>query len=89
MIKVLVALDGCLIWQKIRGCAVENLDRYNCSQKENFSLLFMAIFDADRQLLCFNISCTPCTHDFRTWQSTPVDKDISKEKLRYPFLHHL
>mmetsp|Transcript_4501 Transcript_4501/g.6791 ORF Transcript_4501/g.6791 Transcript_4501/m.6791 type:complete len:328 (-) Transcript_4501:272-1255(-) len=64
------AIDGCLLWQKNPGIAVHNPNRYYCARKEKCALLLMAIVDADRRFLFYDISCTPSTHDSLAWDST-------------------
>jgi len=66
------AIDGCLLWQKNPGIAVHNPNRYYCARKEKHALLLMAIVDADRRIIFYDISCTPSTHDSLAWDSTPL-----------------
>ena len=71
------AIDGCLIWQKNPGIAVHNPNRYYCARKEKFALLLMAIADADRRFLFYDISCTPSTHDSLAWDCTQLAQRIA------------
>jgi len=65
------ALDGCLIKQQSPGVAVEDPKNYFCQRKASFSLLLMAIADADRRILWFDISMAPTSHDSLAFKSLP------------------
>lgn len=79
------AIDGCLISQKNPGCSVDNAGRYYCARKEKFAILLMAICDADRRFLWFDMSCTPTTHDSLAWLTTELGQIFERGELPNPF----
>lgn len=79
------AIDGCLIPQKNPGSSVENAGRYYCARKEKYSILLMAMCDADRRFLWFDMSCTPTTHDSLAWLTTELGQRFERGELPSPF----
>lgn len=82
---VVGALDGCLISQKNPGIAVPNPNRYYCARKHKYSLLLMAICDANRKFIWFDVSCTPTTHDSLAWVTTELAERVRRGDLPYPY----
>lgn len=79
------AIDGCCVWQKNPGVSVHNPRRYYCARKDKFALLLMAICDAERRVLWFDVSCTPTTHDSLAWTSTALGQQFAADKLPHPY----
>lgn len=79
------ALDGCFIWQKNLGDAIDNSNSYYCARMEKFSLLLMAIADADRRFIWFVIRCTPTTHDLLAWLMTDRGQRVENGELPSSF----
>ena len=70
------ALDGCLIRQQSPGVAVDNPKDYFCQRKQMFSLLLMAIADADRRIIWFDMSMAPTAHDSLAFKSLPFANQL-------------
>lgn len=79
------AIDGCIIAMRNPGLAVHNPRRYYCTRKSKYALLLMAIADADRKFLWFDVSCTPTTHDSLAWSRTALAHRIKNGDLPRPY----
>ena len=45
----------------------------------------MAICDAERRVLWFDVSCTPTTHDSLAWTRTALGQQLTADKLPHPY----
>ena len=64
---------------------VQNARKYHVARKDMFALLCMAISDAHRRILWWDISHTPTTHDSQAWECTELGWKIAQGQLPAPF----
>ena len=53
------------------GKSVLNPKNFHCTRKDKFALLLMAMADADRRIIWFDISMAPSTHDSVAFKGLP------------------
>lgn len=70
---------------KTPGKAVHNPKRYYCARRENFYILVLAVCDAKRLFIRFELSCPLTTHDWLAWNSIKRGQHIANERLTDPF----
>lgn len=77
------AVDGMDISQ---GCPpTDDAGRYYVSRKGGYMLLLLAIADADRRILWWDVSRAPTTHDKTAFMLTRLGAMLSAGQLLHPF----
>ena len=66
------AIDGVHFKIANPGSSVSNSNKFYVDRKHCFALLCIALCDADRRFLYFDISKTPGTHDSLAWSTCTV-----------------
>lgn len=79
------AIDGIDISQRNPGKAVDNPTRYYVSRKGGHMLLVIAICDAHRRFLHYDISQAATTHDSLAWSASKLGVRFQNGELRSPF----
>ena len=67
------AVDG-VLFKMLRPSArdVDDPKRYHVSRKDMYALLCIAVCDARRRILYYDISCAPTTHDSLAWGASSL-----------------
>ena len=64
---------------------VPDSGRYHVSRKDEYALLCMALCDADRRILWYDMSQVSTTHDSLAWSLTPLGGRINNGELPAPY----
>ena len=67
------------------GKAVDNPAKYHVSRKDKYALLCMAVADAHRKIIDYDISQTPTSHDSLAFTASALGKRIEQGDLEEPF----
>lgn len=78
-------IDGVHFSMRSPGKAVPNPTRYFVARKDHFCILCIAICDAQRRFLFYDMSKTATTHDSLAWTATPLGKAVMEGELPHPF----
>ncbi len=79
------AVDGVHFSMLNPGNSVPNPLRYFVGRKDEYALLCIAVCDADRRILFFDISQAPTTHDSMAWAASSLGQAVQAGLLPHPY----